>query len=364
MRVGIVGVGLIGGSLGMALRRFGGADQVLGVVRTASEGELAARLGAVDGWSLSPEILTACDLVVLATPVETILPVLEEALPFIGPSATVTDVGSVKTAICRAAWERLGPEGPVFVGGHPMAGSERAGVGEADPYLFQNAVYVLCPPPPSWPGAAAATQRVRELAAAAGAETVILTPEEHDALVAAVSHLPHLAAAALVLSLEESGSPWVDRLAAGGFRDTTRVASGDPDLWRQILMVNREAVLRQARVFTSRLERLVRALEEGDGAALAQELEQAVQRREQVTRRARGLLAPHPEVIVRVPDEVGAVHRVTGILAEAGINLADIEILRVREGEGGSLRLALETEEDRDRAVRLLDAAGYWVRAR
>ncbi|WP_144440394.1 prephenate dehydrogenase/arogenate dehydrogenase family protein [Limnochorda pilosa] len=364
MRVGVVGVGLMGGSLGMALRRFGGAAEVVGVVRTPDEAARAVEAGAIDRGSPSPEILAGCEVVVLATPVEAILPVLERCLPFIPPSAAVTDVGSVKTEICRGAWARLGRQGPAFVGGHPMTGSERTGVDQADPYLFQHAVYVLCPPPAGTPGGPEATARVRSLVASVGAEPVVLEPEEHDGLVAAVSHLPHVAAAALVLSLEGTSSPWVDRLAAGGFRDTTRIASGDPALWRQILLANREAILQQAGAFRSALDRLVQALAHADGEELGRLLEEAVQRRRQVTRNARGLLAPHPELIVRVPDEVGAIHQVTGVLAGAGVNLADIEILRVREGEGGSVRIALESESERDRAREVLERAGYWARVR
>ncbi|HEY8531116.1 MAG TPA: prephenate dehydrogenase dimerization domain-containing protein, partial [Limnochorda sp.] len=229
---------------------------------------------------------------------------------------------------------------------------------------FQHAVYVLCPPPPGHPRRDEALARVRSLVEAVGAEPVELDPVEHDRLVAAVSHLPHLVAAALVLSLKSQASPWVDRLAAGGFRDTTRIASGDPTLWRQILLGNREAVLDQVAFFQGVLEELAGALRRGDAGQLGELLAEAAERRARVTTNARGLLAPHPEVMVRVPDEVGAIHRVTGILASAGINLADIEILRVREGEGGSLRFALESEADRDQACRLLQAAGYWARAR
>lgn len=355
---------MIGGSLGLALRRFGAAREVVGVVPRPEEGVQAQEAGAVDAWSVSPEILAACELVVLATPVEVLVPALERALPYIDRSATVTDVGSIKAAICRDAQALLAQSGQAFVGGHPMAGSERGGVGEADPYLFQHAVYVLCPPPADHPRRDQAMARIRRLVEAVGAEAVELDPVEHDRLVAAVSHLPHLVAAALVLSLKNRSSPWTDRLAAGGFRDTTRIASGDPGLWRQILLGNREAVLDQVAFFQEILDQLARALREGDGDRLTQLLAEAVHRRAQVTANARGLLAPHPEVIVRLPDEVGAIHRVTGILANAGLNLADIEILRVREGEGGSLRLALESESDRDRACRLLEAAGYWARSR
>lgn len=364
MRVGIVGVGLIGGSLGLALRRFGAAREVVGVVRRPEEGTQAQEVGAVDAWSVSPTILRGCELVVLATPVEVLVPALERALPFIDKAATVTDVGSVKATICREAQALLAPTGQAFVGGHPMAGSEKGGVGEADPYLFQHAVYVLCPPPPDHPRGQEGMDRVRRLVAAVGAEAVELGPAEHDGLVAAVSHLPHLVAAALVLSLNNRSSPWTDRLAAGGFRDTTRIASGNPHLWREILLGNREAVLEQVGSFQEALDGLVDALRQRDGDALTGLLSRAVQRRAQVTSKARGLLAPHPELIVRLPDQVGAIHRVTGILADAGLNLADIEILRVREGEGGSLRLALESEADRDLACRLLEAAGYWARSR
>ena len=194
-RVVIVGVGLIGGSLGMALCRRGLAREVVGTGSEPENLRLALELGAIHRFTVSTAgAVAGADLVIIATPVSATIPVLLELLPHLSGGAVVTDVGSTKGEVVREA-ERAVRPGISFVGGHPMSGSEKTGVRGADPYLFENAFYIITPTPRTPP---AALESVRKLAGGVGARVLEMNPEEHDLAVSAVSHLPHLTAAALV----------------------------------------------------------------------------------------------------------------------------------------------------------------------
>lgn len=235
----ILGVGLIGGSLGLALRQRGLARRVVGYSRTASTRHLAVELGAIDLAAGSPvEAVAGADLVYLAVPVASIVPLLAEVAPRLAPGALVTDAGSSKAEICAGA-ATLELAGAEFVGGHPMAGSELLGVEHARADLFAGMAYAICPAEP------AATARLHRLALALGAEVVELSPDEHDRAVALVSHLPHLLAAALMrlaATHRRRGEP-VHELSAGSWASATRVAASGPTLWREVLASNRAAVL-------------------------------------------------------------------------------------------------------------------------
>ncbi|MGO0122430.1 prephenate dehydrogenase/arogenate dehydrogenase family protein [Desulfothermobacter acidiphilus] len=362
-RVVIVGVGLIGGSLGLALRRRGRAKQVVGLGRSVERLRLAQFLGAIDTYSTEPaEALPGAELVVLATPISTIIATLEKLAPHLESGTVVTDVGSTKVEIVAAAEKLASQHGFAFIGGHPMAGSERTGVENADPYLFENAYYLLTPTSFTSP---AATALVTELVEAVGARKVELSPELHDYYVAAVSHLPHCLASALCNLI--AGLPERDKLlplAAGGFRDTTRVAAGDPLLWRDILLSNTEPLS----LFLSRLREILRELEALLTAGKREELEMWLRRaqnlRREVPAKSKGYLPELHEVVVTVPDRPGVIAHLTSLLAEKGINIADIEILRAREGEGGTIRLAFTRLEAQEQAYETLVAAGIEARRR
>ena len=358
-RVAIVGVGLIGGSLGMALCRRGLAREVVGTGSGAGNLRLALELGAINSFTLSPAgAVTGADLVIIATPVSATIPALLELLPHLTPGTVVTDVGSTKGEVVREG-ERAVTPGISFVGGHPMSGSEKTGVQGADPYLFENAFYVITPTPQTSPGA---LSYVRKLAGGVGARVIEMEPEAHDRAVSAVSHLPHLIAAALVNTVARSpGSENALPLAAGGFRDTTRIASGSPSLWRDIFISNRRQALGMLQYFKKELDLFEDMLLAGDGRAIETWLDCARQARSEIPSKTRGYLPVLHELVLTVPDRPGAINGFTLHLLKAGINISDIEILRVREGEGGTIRVGLATEEEREKAVRVLREQGYPV---
>lgn len=362
-RVTIVGLGLIGGSLGMALIHGGVAAEVVGFARGAQTRSLAVELEAVHRATASlGEAVAGAELVVLAVPVGA-MPALAAAMKGdLSPGAIVTDVGSTKETVVHSLENCLAPEA-AYVGGHPMSGSERSGVRAADPYLFENAAYVLTPTDKTPPEA---VERVQALARGVGALPLVLDPAVHDYLVAAVSHLPHLVAVTLTQTLARIAvdTPEALLLTAGGFRDTTRVAGGDADLWRDIFLANREKLLQVLQAFRGRLDRLEQEIRAADAAGLGQTLEEARAWRAKIPARAKGLLPGIYELVVTVPDRPGVIARLGSILADRGINIIDIEILRVREGEGGSIRLGLQSLEAAEAAYASLRANNIRVQWR
>ncbi|MBA3480747.1 MAG: prephenate dehydrogenase/arogenate dehydrogenase family protein [Pirellulales bacterium] len=280
-RVAIVGVGLIGGSIGLALRSRGLAEEVIGVGRRPASLDKAKERGAVD-WTTTNLVsgVENADFVVIATPVGTIVDTVR-AVAAAAPRATITDAGSTKAEICRQLHEppplehmvpgeidRPGPGIPRFIGSHPLAGDHRTGPEHARAGLFEGRTVVVTPEDHTPPGL---VERVKEFWESLGAEVALLSPGEHDRALAATSHLPHLIAAALASSTPEE---WL-QLAATGWGDTTRIAAGDPQLWTQIFSQNRAAVIDALRRFEHRLAAFDEAISHGDAAALTTELTEA-----------------------------------------------------------------------------------------
>lgn len=260
----IVGVGLIGGSFGMALKKRDLAGKVIGVGRNPERLQRAVDLGAVDSWVTDLESgVRDADLIYVSTPVGMELDFIRRIVRRVKWGCVITDAGSTKAEICRGA-DGLMKEGVSFVGGHPMAGSESAGVEAANPDLFVNAAYVLTPTEGTSPDALAL---VHGLAEAMGSRIIVMDPESHDRCAAVISHLPHLIAAAIVSLAQDQSltDPQVFDLIAGSFRDMTRVASSSPVLWRDICLTNPEAIRASAETFKRLLDEGVKLIESGDG---------------------------------------------------------------------------------------------------
>ena len=253
----IVGVGLIGASLGLAARRLGLARRVVGLGRNLSSLQQAESLGAIDRSCLDgADAVADADLVVVCTPVDQIANQVLELAAHCNPGTLFTDAGSTKSLIVKAIEEGL-PAQARFIGGHPLAGSEKKGPQHADAKLFQNRWVVLTPTPRTHPDALA---QVRAFWESLGSHVRIMAPEAHDETLALTSHLPHLAASALAGLLPASAFD----LAATGFRDTTRVAAGDPALWSAIFQHNRAALLASLGQMEQRLADFRLALEMSD----------------------------------------------------------------------------------------------------
>ena len=359
-RVVIVGVGLIGGSVGLGLRGRYLASEVVGLDSDPAVLTTALALGVIDSARLEPgEWLRDADLIVLAAPVRALPGLGERIAPFLGPDTVLTDVGSVKQPLLDAigAWP---PELRArFVGGHPMAGSERAGVQNANAGLLENAIWVITPTAETADWALRrVTQVVREL----GARPVELNAHAHDRLVAMISHLPYLLAVALtrmVARHEERDDLAV--LAAGGFRDLTRVASGDPLMSRDMVIENRSAVREALARYRRALDELDAALE--DPKALLEAALDAKRSRDSLPVVKRSLLPPLHDLVVAIPDRPGELARLTTLLGEAGVNIKDLEVLAIRDA-GGAIRVGFSAPEELIAAEAALSGAGYPVRQR
>ena len=357
-RCAVLGTGLIGGSLAWALRQHNSDCTIVGFDRPQVL-ERAEERGIIDAKAASMgAAVDGADLVVLAFPPGKILAAMEQLAPHLSEETVVTDVASVKQAVVDHANEVL-PEHVTFIGGHPMSGAETSGVDAADPILFENAAYVLTPTDSTPQPALNAMHAVVE---AVGATPIILSPDAHDRIVARVSHLPQLLAVAL---MQHAGAADDDTLAlaAGGFRDLTRIADSPFDLWREILVGNQGRILDALADFTRRLQTMQRQVAMGDMDELEALFDEAQEARAQLPERASGLMRPAYDCTVRVPDMAGALHEMTKPLARVGVSVRDIELLRVRDGTGGTFRLAFETAEALRAALDALNAEGFEAHA-
>jgi len=354
--VAVVGTGLIGGSIALGLRRSRPSTPVVGYDTDPASMEAALRSGALTAGAASAEAaVSGAELVVLAMPVDQIPAACEVLADAVARDAIVTDVGSAKVDVVAHGEAAFGER---FAGGHPMAGSERHGIGAAEAELFDSAWWILTPTQRT---SHTAYQGVARLATRLGAKPVAVDPSVHDTLVARLSHLPQLTASALVDTAATAG----DRdallgLAAGGFRDVTRIAASNPDLWVAILRSNRTAVLEALGALRGRLARLEGMIEAGQWAGVREFLDAA--------RRARLDLFSKPVYVgtpvalsTMIPDRPGVLAEVTTAAGELGANIEDLRIVHSSEGGKGRLELVVAGDTSAGLLASALTALGYRV---
>lgn len=365
--IAVVGLGLLGASLCEAARRRHFGVTLLGVSSPSTVAQALAE-GVIDeggGYDRIAEFAAAADLVILCTPIDHILQLLRSwglKPPAFKPGAIVTDVGSTKAAICSAAREAFaqGNVNATFIGSHPMAGSERSGLSARDPHLFENACWILCPE------ADASDEPLAKLSGfltLLGARLVQLDPEQHDAAVAHVSHLPQLMATTLAAYV--SGLPPIAesglQIAGGGFRDMTRLAASRFEVWDPILRTNKVQVRQALNGYRQMLASAETALQ-GDELGATFAAGQSLRARLQNHRK--GLTHALSEIVVDLEDKPGALLAALRPLAEAEINVLDCEILKIREGEEGVLMLAFAHESAAETAIAKLQTVGLKARRR
>ena len=268
-KIVIFGVGLIGGSFALALRKADAVGEVVGFGRSEATLQQARQLGILDriGTDAAEEVGDA-DLILLATPVGQMAELMARIAPYLGAHTLVTDGGSTKSDVVAAAYANLGIRIAQFVPAHPIAGAEKSGAGAAQADLYQGKKVILTPLPENSQDAVARVRRAWELCGAVVSE---LTPQQHDAVFAAVSHLPHLLSFALVHDLaQRDNRDLLLSFAASGFRDFTRIAASSPEMWRDICLANREALMDELGIYMQELEKLHEALAEADADALEQ----------------------------------------------------------------------------------------------
>ncbi|MGH8933931.1 MAG: prephenate dehydrogenase/arogenate dehydrogenase family protein [Egibacteraceae bacterium] len=360
MRIALIGTGLVGASLGMALRKLDGVDEIVGYDRDPDELETAFARGALTEAASSPaEAAAAADVVVLAVPVSVVETVALQVGPALTPGAILTDVASVKARIVDVMQAAVSP-GVHVIGGHPMAGSHETGAAHAHADLFVGATYLLTPTTHTDPEA---YQRLHGLVSRIGARVLAVSPQRHDLLVAVVSHLPQLAATTLMnLAASRARDEHAELLllAAGGFRDATRVAASNPDLWLDICAENREAIVAVLDEYRERIGALRSVLAVGDEPSLRRALADARAARRSLPGKetATGALV---ELSVAIPDQPGYIAQVTTTISALGVNIEDIGIDHAPEGGRGTMRLAIIGPANAREAREALVARGYEV---
>ena len=368
--IAFIGLGLIGGSLAKGIKRARPDIRIMAYMRTRSKLEQAKKDGIVDViLDGIDEQLKECDLIFLCTPVEYNAQYLSKIRSYLKPGALITDVGSTKTDI----HEEILRQGltDYFVGGHPMAGSEKTGYENATDHLLENAYYIVTPPegldqsgsetgniPPKY---AENANRIIAVAQTVGAIQLVLDYREHDKVVAAISHLPHLVASSLVNLVKDADSPagTMKRVAAGGFKDITRIASSSPEMWEQICMTNVEPIADMLERYIGSLQDILSEIKGHQGEAIYKLFEKSRDYRNTITDRAKGSVEPSYAFSVDVVDEVGAISTIAVILAAKGISIKNIGINNNRERGEGALKIEFYDEASMTAAWKRLEYYKY-----
>ncbi len=357
VKVLLIGLGLMGGSLGLALRESPRVLNIMGFDSDSAALQKAIDIGIIDRPVSLESGIPEADIIFICTPLGSYPALLGSIRAELKPGTIISDVGSTKEHVMKLFQEL--PEQVWGIGGHPMAGSEIKGIHGADRYLFENAVYCLTPAP-GLPETV--LDSLVDLLGVTGARIKIMDAAAHDELVATVSHVPHLAAVALVNLT--GGSDAHLMMAAGGFRDTTRIASSNPEIWNDILFFNRNHILNKLDSLITNLHILRDALLSSDADYINDELNRAKRIRDKIPRIHRGLIPSFYDIVCIVPDKPGIIGQLGFILGQQDINIVDIEILRVREGDGGTIRLGVPSESDAQKAVNVLKSHQIkaWIR--
>ena len=346
--IAFIGFGLIGGSIARGLKRSTPDVTIMAYMRTRSRLEQAKQDGIVDViLGGIGEELTICDMIFLCTPVEYNAAYLEKIRPLLKPGAIVTDVGSTKTDI-HSHVTRLGME-DVFIGGHPMAGSEKTGYENSSDHLLENAYYIITPTAKS---RKEDVDRLGAVAQAVGSIPIVLDCERHDQITAAISNLPHIVASALVnlVGASDKEDGLMNRLAAGGFRDITRIASSSPQMWEQICMTNSANLADMLRLYIRSLQSILSRIEARDSKAVYELFESSRDYRNTFSENRKGSLVPEYSFTVDIADEVGAISTISVILAAGGISIKNIGINHNREQGEGALRIDFYDREAMEKA--------------
>lgn len=355
--VAFIGLGLIGGSIAKGLRKVRPDCRIYAYSHQRAPLEKAQKEGIVD--RILDEIdnqLKECDYIFLCTPVSLNAHYLRRVKPFLKEGAIVTDVGSTKESIhCEAT--ALGLE-EFFIGGHPMTGSERTGYESSNPQILENAYYAVTPTEKT---SEENIRRLSDLAASIGALPIRLDYKEHDYVVAAISHLPHLIAAGLVNLVRDSDTKHgiMKQIAAGGFKDITRIASSSPVMWQQICLTNSENIASILRDYIRSLETILKDVEKQDENSLLRLFDSSKEYRDSITDRSLGPIKKEHSIYLDIDDESGAISTIAVILAAKGISIKNIGIIHNREFEEGVLKIIFYEETACEQAWELLTHHNY-----
>lgn len=350
----VIGLGLIGGSLALCIKKEHPEATIVGYDIQEKQSQLGKMLGVIDEVALEIESAAVqADLILIATPVKEVERIIELLceLP-LKKGVIVSDAGSTKTEIVKRA-SCLKEKGIVFVGGHPMAGSHKSGITAAKAILFENAFYLFTPVDDK---DKEAVEVLKEWLKGTKARFLEVLPTEHDHLTGVISHFPHVIAASLVHQAEKKSQTQalVTRLAAGGFRDITRIASSSPEMWKDISLHNKEVLLALLDEWKQEMGKISQMLKEEDEEEIYQYFSKAKRYRDEMPMKEKGAIPAFYDLFVDIPDYPGIISEVTGYLAKEDISITNIRVREAREGIYGILVISFQTEEDREKAEKCM----------
>lgn len=356
--IGFIGLGLIGGSIAKSIRRIFPNAELLGFDVDQTALTMALEDGTLTKTVTAIEAMGDCDYIFLCAPVHyniAYLPILKRIMK---SSCILTDVGSVKSDIYQAIADNQLTD--YFIGGHPMVGSERSGYDAANDRLIENAYYFVTP---SETVTDSKIKEFRTLLEDLGTIPIIYSPERHDEITAYISHIPHVIASSLVnlVAAKEDENGMLKQLAAGGFKDITRIASSSPVVWEHILLSNPDNITQGLRSFIEELEKMIVAIESENARDIYAFFEHARDYRNSIPEHATGVIRVNYEVYIDIPDEANSLAKAISHIGNAGINLKNIGITHNREDNEGVLRLSFYDNESAMAAATLLSENGYQV---
>ncbi|MEI5907195.1 prephenate dehydrogenase [Bacillus spongiae] len=345
----IIGLGLIGGSLGKNIKQTYPDCRIIGYDIKENDVNLAKALGIIDESTSSIEAgAIEADFIILSTPVFQTKKIIQSLsqLP-LKRDVLITDTGSTKTEIMKAS-TALKEQGFTFIGGHPMAGSHKSGVTAAKTLLFENAFYILVEDE----GNDVAIQKIKKWLKGTKANVIVTSAKEHDYVTGIISHFPHLIAAALVRQAanESIEYPLAKRFAAGGFRDITRIASSNPYMWSEITFENKHVLLMLLEKWQNDMNRLVDIIKNNENESVFDFFKSAKEFRDELPQASKGAIPSYYDLYVDIPDIPGVISEITGYLAEERISLTNIRIVEAREDIYGVLVISFQNEQDRKNA--------------
>lgn len=354
-KIGIIGLGLIGGSLAKALKHYKCPATIYGYNRDLASLNLAYTSGSIDVKVTDFSDFSDCDLIVLCCPVEVNIKIFSELLPHLKKGVIVTDVGSTKGDIVYAM-ESFTFDG-YFIGGHPMAGSEKSGFSATTAILFENAYYILTPDvkTPMY-----LLDELIDLIKTIGGLPLVIDPNKHDYVTATISHVPHLIASSLVNMVEslDDKDCLMHTLAAGGFKDITRIASASPQMWQEICLANQKEISTVLSTYIGILEEVQKVVETSDKNSLYDIFDHSKKYRNSFEEKIRGSVVKNYALYVIVEDEPGVIARIVNYLSDSHISIKNIGINNNREEYEGVLEILFKDQKSLDLAIEALNQEG------
>lgn len=354
--ISILGLGLIGGSIAKALKQNSSPI----VIKAFDRKEIlkkALKEKVIDQPLESIDDSKDSDIIFLCLPTEESLNNFIKLAPSLKEGTVISDVCGVKS-VFQDEWQKIQSKG-LYIGGHPMTGKETSGYNSSDPFLFENSVYIVS-------SMAKEGDKLNDFLAlikSLGARVRYLDPYLHDRVISKVSHLPQLLSVALVNAVSENPNSNTDinylDFAAGGFRDMTRIASSSFEIWESVLKLNRWEIVNAIKGLNSKLTNIEELLKHGDMKTLSSLFENARTKRDVIPKNTKGFINPLFDVFIYVEDKAGVLSKLSTLMFKNNINIKDIEILKIREGTGGTMRFSFENKEIADIAKHLIEQAGF-----